>query len=147
MPFPKFDYCLICDSARPELGGKSTILGFYGITPNVDIRLQDINLPIAGLTFFLVGGAGEGQGNLQLEIRDWSGNVVLASPPSLMNLPHGERSNLVFGITGPIKFPHAGRYYVSIMKDGQTIFKDNFLVSEATPEEFARLGIQPVPKA
>ena len=47
MPFPNFDYCIICEMVRPELGGKSILLGFHGLAPNVDLRVQDINRPVA----------------------------------------------------------------------------------------------------
>jgi hypothetical protein len=145
MPFPHIDHCIICELTRPELGGKSTILGFYGIAPNVDIRLQDARLPITGLTFFFVAGAGEGTGSLTLEVNDWSGNPVISIPPHPIDLKQAERSNLVFGLAGLIKFPHVGKYLIRLLKDGDQIFRDSFKVSEGSPEEFAQFGAQVQP--
>ncbi len=46
MPFPQFSYCIVCEGVRPEVGGKLTILGFYGLTPNVEIAVANPNLPL-----------------------------------------------------------------------------------------------------
>jgi hypothetical protein len=146
MPFPHIDHCIICESIRPEAGGKSTILGFYGITPNVDIRLQNADLPIAGLSFLFVAGAGEGAGSLTLEVKDWSGNPEVVAPPTQIDLRKADRSNLAFGLAGLIKFPHTGRYMIRLTKDGNQIFRDSFMVSQGSPEEFAQFGLQPLPK-
>jgi hypothetical protein len=149
MPFPHIDHCIICDSARPELGGKSTILGFLGIAPNVDIRVQDVGLPLGGITFFFVGGAGEGSGTLALEITDWSGKPTISVPPQPVNVTRAERVNFPFVLSGLIKFPHAGRYVIRLLKDGNQIFKDTFLFSQGSPEEFAQfaqVGAQIQPK-
>jgi len=150
MPFPHIDHCIICDSARPELGGKSTILGFYGIAPNVDIRVPDVRLPIGGLTFFFVGGGGEGSGTLTLEVKEsLSGNLVIKVPSQLVNIAHAERTVFPFVLTGLLLFPHAGRYMIRLLKDGNQIFRDTFLFSQGAPEEFAQFGqiaAPPLPK-
>lgn len=39
MPFPRSEYCIVCEGVRPELGGKLTIFGFYGLSPNVEVVL------------------------------------------------------------------------------------------------------------
>ncbi len=149
MPFPHIDQCIICDSARPELGGKSTILGFYGIAPNVDIRVQNLEIPLGGITFFFVGGAGEGAGNLVLEVKDWSGTLIFSLPPHPVDIKRAERINLPFVISGLIKFPRTGRYVIRLLKDGNQIFRDTFMFSVGSPEEFAQFGLmggQLVPK-
>jgi hypothetical protein len=46
MPFPAIDYCLVCEGVRQEFGGKLTILGFFGVTPNVDIGVGNLNQPL-----------------------------------------------------------------------------------------------------
>ena len=53
MPFPNFDYCLLCDGVRFEVGNKFTILGFYGLTPNIEVFVS--NPAIATSLAFLVG--------------------------------------------------------------------------------------------
>ena len=53
MPFPNFDYCLLCEGVRFEIGNKFTILGFYGMTPNNEIVVS--NPAMATGLAFLVG--------------------------------------------------------------------------------------------
>lgn len=47
MAFPNFSYCIICDGIRPELGGKLSILGFFGMCPDVEVNIQNPALPLA----------------------------------------------------------------------------------------------------
>jgi hypothetical protein len=141
MPFPHIDHCIICDLARPELGGKSTILGFYGIAPNVDIRVQNINLPMIGLTFFFVGGAGAGSGSLSLEVKELlSGSGIISTPPQPIDIRDAQRTIFPFVLSGGLRFPHAGRFVIQLLKDGSQIYRDTFLVSQGDPEEFTQFG-------
>jgi len=42
MSFPHYDYCLICKGIRFEIGNKFTILGFSGMTPNIEILVSNL---------------------------------------------------------------------------------------------------------
>ena len=50
----------MCEGVREELRGKLTILGFFGITPHVDVRVQHMDRP-TGLCFVALGGKGDGK--------------------------------------------------------------------------------------
>jgi len=42
MLIPTVEYCLVCEDVRPEPFGKMSILGFYGQTPSVNIKIKDV---------------------------------------------------------------------------------------------------------
>ena len=52
MAFPTVRHCIISEGVRQELGNKATILGFYGITPDVVIGLA--KFPVSLDLFFLL---------------------------------------------------------------------------------------------
>jgi hypothetical protein len=51
MPSVRINHCLICNAARQEARNKVSLLGFFGITPNVEVRLESFDLPVTELTF------------------------------------------------------------------------------------------------
>ena len=57
MPFPQVRQCLLCEEVRSELGNKISILGFFGILPDVQIGFP-IGLGVAKVVFLLVCGGG-----------------------------------------------------------------------------------------
>jgi hypothetical protein len=51
-----FQYCIIAEDVRMEMDGKSTIVGFIGISPHAGIQVPNPNQPIGRVTFaFLTG--------------------------------------------------------------------------------------------
>src|SRR5260370_17099706 len=89
MPFPNFDFCLICEGIRQELGGKLTILGFFGMTPNVEVAVANPNQP---LVLSLVAGfppvldARKKAYNHSFLITKSDGTSPLETPPAPLNL-------------------------------------------------------------
>jgi len=63
---------------RPELGGKWIILGFFGLCPNVEINIPQLDQPVF-LTFVLSGGPGDGDFEASFDVVEEKGQLVVAS--------------------------------------------------------------------
>src|SRR5947208_16942469 len=90
MPFPAIRYCLVCEATRAEPFGKMSLLGFYGLAPDVQIAVKDFAQPLQ-LAFVFVGnavGAG-GQYSVQFRLTEAAGAPVVAPPASPTDLAAG----------------------------------------------------------
>jgi uncharacterized protein DUF6941 len=135
MPFPPIRHCLVCESVRVEERGKVTLLGFYGIAPDVIILLPNFQTPFAQLGFFLLGGQGQGNFNVSARLADEAGVVVLETPaaPVTINPPANEMYiNLNIQLIG-VPFPRAGTYRFSLFVDGAEHFWATFQLRQQTP--------------
>jgi hypothetical protein len=129
MSFPAIESCLICDDVRTEIGEKVSLMGFYGITPNVELLVQSFDRTIR-LVYFLIGAGGD-QGQYKLSLEVTGDNV--AGPPSRtefpLNLPkNSTKSQFAFEL--PTKFGGPGQYSFFLTVDGQLHFRTNFLVRQ-----------------
>src|SRR5690242_13799150 len=111
MAIPKINHCVLCEDARPESNGLATLLGFFGITPDVAILLEDFEKPLRSITLVLIGGSGELKGNVSGSILDAHERPVIQSPPMPINqtAPEGTRTSLIF-VFGPVHFREPGVY-------------------------------------
>ena len=140
MPFPQIRHCLVCEDIRPEAHRKNTLLGFYGVTPYAEIRIQDLTQPIGRLAFFLMGGPGEGTFKVSFEILGEDGFVVVPRIDGTAVIKGNDARytagyNFTFGF-GLLRFPAPGRYTVRLFVEGQPHFEDSFAVSQGAPGEF-----------
>jgi hypothetical protein len=136
MPFPTFDYCIICEIIRPELGGKSILLGFYGLAPDVDLSVQDMNRPVA--LSMLAGCPPVPEANIGYEyavaITRPDGVGIFQSPSFRLVVSPGKRIQIPmwFNIAPPIL---PGRYSISIMVNREVRLDTSFLIRVGTPPE------------
>jgi hypothetical protein len=120
MAFPKIDACIVCESARPELFNKHILLGFFGITPHVRIRIKEFQKP-ASLCFVFCGGGGPARNyRLGLRLTDPLGATV-SNPANAPDVEGelGEKrtsTNVLMGFQGLLGKP--GRYRVALVVDG-----------------------------
>jgi len=124
MPFPKIDACIVCEGIRQEIHSKSIILGYYGITPYVRVRIKDFSQPVT-LCFVFTGGAGAGSYHLKLELIHSSGFVPenkFASVISGQLMPEIPVTNAMFAFQGVMK---PGRYNLALIVDGIAHFKSS----------------------
>lgn len=137
MPFPQIHSCLMCEDAREERYRKATILGLYGIAPNVEIIIKDMTKPIAPLTFVLLGGPGGGSFRARVEIRLEGGEHSVQTPPTELPLPESgaRNTNLIFRFEN-ILFPSEGTYRFILEVDGEPQYQTTFRVRPGRPEEF-----------
>jgi len=136
MPFPQISYCLICEDVRLERRRLSTVIGLYGVAPTVHILIRDWNLPMERLTFYMLGGRGEGQYQVSAQVSDEQGNVIIETGTGTMTIGgRARRFNVAMAFQG-VRFRHAGRYNLRLVVDGQTHYETSFEVSQGQPQDF-----------
>ena len=136
---PEFHSCLVCEGVREEVRGKLTLLGFFGICPDVDIHIARLDQPSV-LVFLVAGGPGNGQFNASFEVLDSETNRILVSsaPGSLTAVP---QSRTLAVITLPVVFGHAGQFALRFNLDGVPRFVGYFQVSQAPSAMFAQQAV------
>ena len=70
MPMPKLpplDVCLVAESIRPETQNKTTILGFMGTSPHVEITFPSLPA-VVNLALMLLCGEVREAGDFQIEV-------------------------------------------------------------------------------
>jgi hypothetical protein len=136
MPFPGIRYCLICEGVRPELGGKLSVFGFYGVTPNVDIAIGRFGQPLP-LTFVLGFGTmlDEAQYLHSVEVRNPDGSVLVTGPEGPINTVRGRPGIIVFGAM--VVPAVAGQRTIRVFVNRQQVFEDRFTLRQARPDEVA----------
>lgn len=140
MAFPKIIHCLVCEEVRLERRGLSSLLGFYGVAPNVEILVRSFDIPVQlqRLSFLLIGGPGEGRFRLSFQILDDAGIVIVApSEPVEREFKNIRGKNQNYGIgIGGLTFPRAGTYYFKVLVDDKVEFETTFAVKQGDPEDF-----------
>jgi hypothetical protein len=78
MAFPQVRHCVLCEEVRNELGNKISILGFFGILPDVQIGFPN-GLGVIKVVFLLVCGAaaGGGQSSVSASIKNPDGSILV----------------------------------------------------------------------
>jgi hypothetical protein len=108
------------------------MVGFYGIAPDVRIKIPDFAQPLPGIAFLLIGNeTGEGDFEVQFRLSDSTPNTIVEVPASRVCLPAGtDRFNMGVMVTG-LKLPRPGRYTVSLLVNGLTHFQTTFDAEQA----------------
>lgn len=138
MPFPAVRHCLVCEDLRQEVNRKTTILGFYGITPNVGILVRAFDQPIGRLAFVLLTEEIKEAGKFKLTPR-----LLRPDGEPLVDLPALEteiaapsfRTQLGFGF-GSVKLPGPGIYSLVLLVDEKEHYRTSFSVEQGKPEDF-----------
>jgi len=118
MPFPVIRHCIVCEEVRIEGLGKSSILGFYGITPNVNLAIQDLTKPVERLSFLLICESGEGNHKVSVKIEGPRGERILATPEADFSFPSTlQPVNIVIAFP-PVQFPTVGQHRFVLLVQG-----------------------------
>jgi len=140
MSVPKIKYCLVCEDARRERGNKTTILGFYGITPDVEIGVADVTKPVDRLMFFLVGESARGPAvhSASMQIHDDREVGMTGAVQMNLELPDQVEGLSIFavGLIGLV-FGKPGTFTFRLTIDGREHFTTRFRVTIATPAQLA----------
>ena len=138
MPFPKVNACLVVEFVRQEAYRKLSIFGLYGMTPNVQILLQEFPASIGPITFFLFCDPGEGDYTGSFRINDEEDNPVIELEEMDLGITQrllkGGKGGHRFLIPIPlIRFENAGTYKVELNVDGKPHYETTFEVGVAPP--------------
>lgn len=134
--YPVITNCLVCDDLRPEMSNKLTILGFYGIVPNVVIRILDFKLPFDRLRFLFMAEGGDGSFKVAFRLLNQKQEAIFTSDPLSVKAPSGMRyTNLAMGVDRFL-FPGSGSYKVVVSFDGKDVYEAPFTVEQGEPKDF-----------
>src|SRR5687768_2887170 len=110
MAFPEVLHCIVCEDVRHEAHRKLTILGMFGILPDVEIRIADITKPIARLSFLVMCGTSEaGLARVTVAIQHEDGTRLLAFENVEVEFTKTSKTNLVLGAIN-VPVPKPGTY-------------------------------------
>lgn len=135
MAFPQIKHCLVCESVRSEVFGKMTLLGFFGVTPDVEIKVKDLKKPLQ-LAFVLAGGAGDPGGKLEFQLVDQANHVLMSSPPATASAGGKKGVRMTTAVEIGHVYPAPGRYTFRMLVDGKTHYETQFSVLQGTPQDF-----------
>jgi len=137
LSFPEVVHCLICEDIRPEPHKKLSVLGFYGVSPDVTIRVQHFNKPIDRLAFlFIVGPCEAIKVTLVAELRRSGGSPIKLVDGVSMNIPKNPtRAHLTFAFTN-VTFESPDDYAFVLNIDGKDFYSAAFRVEQGGPSEF-----------
>lgn len=131
MPFPSIAFCIICEQIRPEPDYKLNILGFFGVTPDVAVLVEDLGQSVLqSPLLFLLGTGPTGEGGvydkLDQVILNPDGSVLIALPVTQpinlkANIP---RAALGFQFTPGFKYE--GVHTFQLLLDGEVIYRTSF---------------------
>lgn len=143
MPFPRINYCLICDSVRQEVGGKFSLLGFFGLTPNVDIGISKFGQPML-LSFVFGFGPVDDMSQLyshQIQVHNPDGSILAGSTATPINTQQGKPGVLIYST--PVLPLVPGLRKITVVVNGEQVFEDHFMIRLARPDELGWLGKRP----
>lgn len=141
MPAPPILWCLVCEDVRIEARQLVSLLGFYGVAPDVEIAIRNFGAPIERLAFY-IGAKGESDGQLHrysLEVREPGGSLVVGpaeTAPEGQPPPPGVNIKIAFIFTTiNMATPRSGVYSIVIKVDGKEHYKSSFIIRQGRPEE------------
>jgi hypothetical protein len=129
--FPKIDVCLICEAIRPELGSKATLMGFFGIAPDVNIVIPSLPAQIT-LAFLMMCGTGDGSkhdGKIAVLAPDGT-QIALAAIP-LLQIPPASPANSRGAIVASfpsLPIASGGKYTLKLSVDDRPFYSTSFRV-------------------
>jgi hypothetical protein len=122
---PKFEYAIICDDIRQEIGNKLTFVGVY----QDQIIVPRFPFTFPKLCFFIQYADVKEGDQFLLELHDPTHKVIDKAINIIV--PAGQKSAKMrmFGIYSPIRVEKEGRYAMQITANGNDKKKDEIAVS------------------
>jgi hypothetical protein len=135
VPLSDITTCLVCEIIRPEEGGKLSLLGFYGILPDIEIQVADSARPISGLSFVFLGHYSAARTpdeafNLSIRLTSPKGTTIVETPPVSVHRPvQGKLNATVAAGIGSVVLPEPGQYGIELTVDGANLYSSHFYIS------------------
>lgn len=123
--------CVVCEQARPELHGKYSLLGFYGLAPFVAVAISNFQLPVT-LCFVFMGVPAHGRMEARIRVLDPDGTIVPGDTPAAgptVIPPDRPLSNYIMQFQG--RAPRPGNYTVVLTVNGEDVHTASFRLAEA----------------
>jgi len=137
MPFPTIRHCVVCEDVRQERNNKATILGFYGVAPDFNVKLRDFTRPLEKILFVLIADPAPRQTYaVKARLLTPQGNVLNETAAVNLELVGGpNRNSFIIGFTG-LTLPGVGTYHFEFVVDDVTAFRTSFFAEQGQPQDF-----------
>jgi hypothetical protein len=138
MPFPPINFCLVCESVRQEVGGKLTILGFFGVPPIVDIGVLGLDQPVTITFIFGFGRITDANPRYThtVEILNPDGSMLAQTPVAApINAQAGQPGIVGFGSTFVPRTE--GLRTIRLRINGDLIYENTLMIHHVRPQELA----------
>ena len=136
MAFPHIRHCIVCEDIRIERGNKATILGYYGITPDVRIGILEFEKPLNRLMFMFIGAEGEGKFKTGIRILNPQGKEQKQLPALELDLAvgHEKNSNIAIGLQN-YQFHDLGRHRIQLIVDDEIKYETTVDIYKGSPAD------------
>jgi len=129
------NHCLVCEDLRPEFGGKASILGFFGVLPNVRLWVTDLKAPARQLVLLFTFSPQEIVLRIRPQITTPDRKRLIPEESAAMIQLFGEfPSNAAISLGG-IAFPVPGKYTVELYVNDVLDFSESMQVFEGPAPE------------
>ncbi len=136
MSLPQIKHCVICEDVRLEQRNLASLMGVYGITPYVRIRIRDFALHVSFCSVFY-GLPFQGKVDIQLELRAPDGTPVEVSTfPKQNELTFSDKSPVSFSLKVNALFPVPNTYTLALLGNGVEFFRDTLEITQAKAIDF-----------
>jgi hypothetical protein len=136
MLLPPIEHCVLCEDIRIERRNLFSLMGVYGFAPWASIRIRDFSQPVfLAVAFF--GGEAEGTMTLRMGLRASNGAAIKSTMyPNASELTFSRGQGSSCGFKANATFPGPGVYSVYLLANEREIFRETFVLEQATPSDF-----------
>ncbi len=131
-------FCMVCEDVRPEMHGKYSILGFFGLLPHVNIKLKEMGKALARLVFLINVEGDPGKYKFKFSVIGPNKDkvvpdIALGEMEIMDDLT--KRSMAVVNLAGLV-FEKEGSYKVQMSLKNKIFYESTFKVAQGSPELF-----------
>jgi hypothetical protein len=128
--------CILCEQARQEVLGKWTLLGFFGVAPNVRVGIADFRQPIT-LCFVFAGDQYVGKVRVSVRVLSPSGADVPGGMSAEGEFLPGRLTSAFF-LPFQAVVPGQGQYTAVLTFNGQDIYRTTFEIIQGDVAAMAK---------
>lgn len=130
-------FCIVCEDVRPEMHGKYSILGFFGLLPHVNIKLKEMGKALAKLVFLMNIEGEPGKYKLKFSLIGPDKKKIVSMPIGEMEITDSgsQRSMAAVNLAGLV-FGKKGLYKIQMSYKNEVFYEKSFRVEQGQPELF-----------
>jgi hypothetical protein len=136
MSLPQIKHCVICEDIRLEQRNLASLMGVYGITPYVSIRIREFALHVSFCSVFY-GPPFKGKIDIQLELRTPDGTPIEVNTfPKQNELTFSDEFPVAFSLKLNALFPIPDTYTLVLLGNGVEFFTDTLKIVQGKAIDF-----------
>lgn len=136
MQLPQVTNCVLCEGVRLEKYNKLSLLGYYGVLPNVEVHLQTWGGAIEKLLFLMSLRGGEGTFKATANVLNPDGTSLVVAADAPLVIDKSDAASLgTFTFVGLV-FKQKGQHTFQLLIDGKEAYRNTFNVDAGDPSLF-----------